>query len=332
MAKTLTRRGSLLAFTSLAAGPALTPAVVRAGTTLPDKPLRIVIGFVAGGGADAVARVIAKGLERRTGRYVTVESRPGSAGANPGELIKNGPADGSMVAMLASNSLAAKLVIKNFPFDPSTDIVPLGIAGTFPLGFAVSPKIGVATFTEYLGWLKQGDAKRRRLGNTSSEAFIDVLGRTISRAFDVDLQIVPYRGALPMVNDLEEGRIPAAVTAATSLLRHHRGHGLKLLMTSGPSRMRVAPDVPTAREVGVAALEMQEWYGFFAARATEPDIVAEWNRQLRLVLMEPEIVSEMAQLGLDAEPSTPTEAEARLAAHVESWRIRMKEAGMIPVN
>lgn len=332
MTDTITRRRMLSGTGSLAAGLVLAPSIVGARNVLPDRTLRIVVGFVAGGGADNVARLVARALQRRLGRYVIVENRPGSAGANPGELIRTGPSDGSMVAMLASNSLASRLSLQSFPFDPVTDIAPIGIAGTYPIGFAASPRTGVETFSGYLDWLDQGDAARRRLGNTSSDAFIEVLGHTINRALDIGLQIVPYRGAAPMVNDLADGRLPAAVTAATSFLQHHRGGRLRLLMTSGPRRLKVAPEVPTARELGIDALDMQEWYGFFASLATPPEIVDEWNRQLEAVLTDEEIVAEMAQLGLDAAPSTPQEAQARLVAHLADWKIRMREAGMTPTN
>jgi tripartite-type tricarboxylate transporter receptor subunit TctC len=332
MVKVLTRRRSLLTLASLAAGAVMAPAVVRARSALPDKTLRILVGFVAGGGADTVARLIARSLERRTGRYVIVENRPGSAGAHPGELIMKGGPDGATVAMLASNSLAARLAVKDFPFDPLTDIAPIGTVGTFPLGFAVSPTIGVTTFAEYLDWLKRGDAKARRLGNTSSDAFIDVLGHTIGRAFDIDLRIAPYRGAAPMVNDLRDGRLPAAVTAATSFLQHHRGRRLRMLMTSGPERMRVAQDVPTARELGVSGLEMEEWYGVFASPETSPEVVAEWNLHLYHALADRNLAGELAQLGLEVDPSAPDELRPRLEAHLAGWRVRMKEAGMAPMS
>lgn len=325
----LTRRRSLA---GLAAGLVAAPHVLRAQSRLPEKSLRILVGFVAGGGADTVARLIGQALERRTGRHVVVENRPGNNGATPGELVRNGPADGSMVAFLASNSLACKLTAKSFPFDPLQDIAPLGLAGRFPIGLAVAPTLGLGNFAEYLDWMKQGDAKRRRLGNTSSEAFIDVMSHTIAHELDVELQIVPYRGAAPMVNDLRDGRLPAAVTAATSLLQHHRGGRLKLLLTSGRRRMRFAPDVPTARELGVPALEMQEWYGFFTAPATPADVVAEWNRQIGLVLGDPEMTAQLAQLGLEAAPTTPEEARSQLAQHLADWWLRMKEAGLTPTN
>jgi tripartite-type tricarboxylate transporter receptor subunit TctC len=328
MTLSLTRRRSLLALGSLLAAP----AIVRADPALPERTLRLLVGFVYGGGADTVARIVARGLERRIGRHVVVENRPGNEGATAGELLRTGAPDGTAMALLASNSLAASLKVKAFPFDPLADLAPVSLAGSFPLAFAVSPATGVESFADYLDWLKAGDAARRRLGNTSSDTFIDVLQHTINHALDCTMQIVPYRGAAPMVNDLADGRLPAAVTAATSFLPHHRGGRLQMILTSGRQRMRAAPKVPTARELGMPSLEMEEWYGFFAAPATPTPILEAWNRHLGAVLSDPDVAAEMAQLGLTAEPSSPTELHDRLAAHLKAWRVRMQEAGMTATN
>lgn len=329
---TLTRRRVLHGVGSAIPAAMLAPGISRASTGLPDRPLRLIVGFVAAGGADTVARKLARVLERRTGRYITVENRPGDMGAHPGELVMKGPVDGTMLAMIASNSLAGKLAMRDFPYDPVKDLAPVGIAGTFPLGFAVSPRIGVRTFADYQAWLKEGDDKRRRLGNTSSDAFIDVMSHTVNRAFQGGLSIVKYRGAAPMVNDLAEGRLPAAVTAMTSLLADHRGGRLRLLLTSGQKRMRMAPDVPTAEEVGLPALEMQEFYGFFANKATPPELIDAWNDAIAQALGDRELAAELAQIGLDPQSETPEQTHARLVAHLDDWRRRMKEAGLTPVS
>jgi tripartite-type tricarboxylate transporter receptor subunit TctC len=327
--KSLPRR-PLLALS--AALPALVPLLARADTTLPDKALRILVGFAPGGGADKMARAIAARLERRLGRHVAVENKPGGTAAIPGELLVKSPKDGSVVAFLASTTLASKFVVGDFPFDPLTDITAITIAGTSETALAVSPATGVSTFADYLQWLKAGDADRRRIGNTSSSAFIEVFGRLIGREINASLQTVAYRGALPMVNDLQSGRLPAGVTALTSLLEHHRGGRLRLLLTSGQRRSRLAPDVPTAVELGYPDLEMTEWFGFFASSAVPAPLVAEWNRQVRAVLADGEARAELASLGLEIETSTPEESNALVAAYLRTWKRRLEIVGMGPTN
>jgi tripartite-type tricarboxylate transporter receptor subunit TctC len=337
MTKSLPRRRSFLALGAVCAAPTIAPLLALpsrawAETTLPDKTLHILVGFAPGGGADKMARVIAARLERRLGRHVAVENKPGGTAALPGDLLVRGAKDGSVVAFLASTTLASKFVVPDFPFDPLTDLSAITLAGTSETALAVSPVVGASTFADYLQWLKTGDADRRRIGNTSSSAFVEVFGRLISREIDASLQTVAYRGALPMVNDLQSGRLPAGVTALTSLLEHHRGGRLRLLLTSGHQRLPIARDVPTAAELGYPDLEMTEWFGFFASSAVPAPLVAEWNRHLRDVLADREARAELVSLGLDVETSTPEAFTALVASYLSAWKRRLELVGMGPTN
>jgi tripartite-type tricarboxylate transporter receptor subunit TctC len=317
---------------SLLGAAALAASSARAQTNLPDKALHILVGFQANGGTDVVARLIATQLERRLGRRVVVENKPGGSGGLPAQMVSKGPPDGSTLAFLASTTLVAKLGPSEDPFDPKADLAPISLAGTWPMGLAVSPKLGVSTFPEYIAWLTAGDADRQRFGNTASDAFINAFNRMLSRDLGVTMRAVTYRGTGPLVADLAEGRLPAAVSGIVSLLEHHRGRRLKLLMTTSPARLEVARDIPTARELGLGALELLEWFGFFAHPATPQPLIDEWNRQIRAVLVLPELRGALAQLGMDAGGSTPEQARERVASHLKEWTERMKAVGLDPVN
>jgi tripartite-type tricarboxylate transporter receptor subunit TctC len=325
------RRRSFLGLATAAAATAAASGA-RAQTILPDKTLRLLVGFQANGGTDVCCRLIATQLERRLGRRVVVENKPGGSGGLPGQLVMKGPPDGTTLAFLASTTMVAKLGPTEYPFDPQGDLKPVSLAGTWPMGLAVSPKIGVATFAEYLTWLKAGDAERQKFGNTASDQFIDAFNRLFSQDLGVKMQTVPYRGAGPMVNDLADGRLPASVSGIVSLLEYHRGRRLKLLMTTGSQRLSVANDIPTARELGFADLEVDEWFGFFANSATPEPLVAEWNRHIAAVLSDASLVGSLAQLGMTAGSSTPQEARDRLARHLKEWRARMIAVGIAPAN
>jgi len=324
-------RRSLLGATACAA-PALFSPAGRAQTALPDKGLRILVGFQANGGTDIIARLIANQLQRRLGRLVVVENKPGDAGAVPGELVKKGPADGSTLAFLASTTLVSRLDQSDFPFNPLVDLAPISLAGNWPMGLAVSPKLKISTFEEYLDFLKSDEADRRKLGTTASDAFIRALNLMFSRELGITLKGVPFRGASALVNDLADGRIPAAVSGMVSLLQHHRGGRVKLLMTTSNKRLDVAKGIPTARELGYPGLEVVEWFAFFAKAGTAPPLIEEWNRQLGQVLDDRNLRAELAQLGLDTETSTPQEVAARVVSHQKEWKARMQSVGMQPLN
>jgi tripartite-type tricarboxylate transporter receptor subunit TctC len=140
------------------------------------------------------------------------------------------------------------------------------------------------------------------------------------------------RGAAPLVKDLQEGLIPAGVAALTSLLEHHRGGRIRILMTTGKERLSVGRDIPTAREAGYPQLEMDEWFAFFASAATPPQILQYWNDQIRFVLSDREVKAEMTQLGLGVETSSIEEARARVLVHRKEWQARLETVGMKPVN
>jgi tripartite-type tricarboxylate transporter receptor subunit TctC len=200
------------------------------------------------------------------------------------------------------------------------------------MGLAVSPKLGISTFQEYLHYLKSDEADRRKLGSTASDAFIRAFNLMFSRELGITMKGVPFRGAAALVSDLADGRIPAGVSGMVSLLQHHRGGRVKLLMTTSSTRLDVAKGIPTARELGYPGLEVVEWFAFFAKAGTAPPAIDEWNRQLRNVLDDSNLQGELAQLGLAVESSTPQEVVARVISHQKEWKARMQSVGMQPIN
>jgi len=323
-------RRSLVA---LGAATSLVPLAGRAQLALPDKAIYILVGFSPTGSIDTIARWIAPKLERRTGRRVTVENKAGSGGAIPGDQLKRGPTDGSLLAFMPSTMLVSRLAQKDFPFDPLVDLAPITLVGTYQLGFAVSPKINVNTLDEYLAWVKAGDSTRRRIGSsTGSDTFIEIENRLFDQATGVKLKAVPMRGAAPLAKDLQDGLIPAGVAAATSLLEHHRGGRLRILMTTGKTRLAVAPDIPTARDAGYPQLETDEWFAFFAAAGTPAPVLQEWNDQIRFVLSDNEMKAQMTQIGVGVETTSIEETRARVLAHRKEWQERLESVGMKPVN
>jgi tripartite-type tricarboxylate transporter receptor subunit TctC len=332
MMKYRLRRRSLVALGALCAAPAFIPARARAQTDLPDKALRILVGFAAGGSAELMARAIAPELERRLGRRVTIENKHTNTGAAAGVSLKKDLTDGSVVAFMPSTTLAVMLAGTIFPFDSQSELVPLTVAGTLQAAVAVSPKIGVSSFMEYIAWLKAGPLERARLGITASDAYLKIYGMMIGREIGVRFEDVLHRGAAPLVTALKEGAMPAGLGSVTPLLQHNRDGKVKILATSGRNRVSVLRDVPTVVELGYPHLELAEWYGFFASSASPGPVVVEWNRQLRAVLREGEVIAALAQLGLDVETSTQEEASARFASHLQAWMARKESFGMKPAD
>ena len=314
----------------LAAPAVLGAASARAQGVLPARGVRIAIGYPVGGGTDEMARVIAAALQRRLARPVTIENRPGAAGAIVGEMLKKGPSDGSLLGFIPTATLIGKLTTKSFPFDPQTDVMPLTLAGTYATGFAVSRKLQVATLSEYGKWLQ--DNNDRRFGTTSLQSFTHYFGLMVGKALGQQLEAVYFKGASPLVADVEQAKIPAATSGVTSLLQHHRGARLRILVSSGAARSKTAPDIPTVVELGYPALELQNWYGFFGPPNLSSEVAAAWERELRATIDARDTTELLTQLGLDVETSSGEQCAKRLAADMVRWQTILDSLGLKATN
>lgn len=297
-----------------------------------EKDTRIIVGFERGGGADAVARAIAAQLQRRTSRRAVVDNRTGSFGAVPGEIVRKAAPDGSELALLSSTTLVSRLASKDFPFDPATDLTPLTKVGNFSIAFAVSPTLGINSFAEYVDWLKAGDPSRRRIAVSSNTTFVQVLNILLDRSIGQTLEPVSYRGVLPILSDMKDGRISATVNTLTSLLPPHRGQRVKILMTTGLRRLTAAPSIPTAVELGYPSLDMEEWFAFFGPPAIPPALTVPLIRKLRTAIDDHEMVDVLKPLGLEVETSTPEELVALIDVHKKGWLARMSNTGLAAFN
>jgi tripartite-type tricarboxylate transporter receptor subunit TctC len=299
---------------------------------LPARGARIIIGYPVGGGTDEMARLIAASLQRRLSRSITIENKPGAAGAAVGEILKRAPTDGSVLGFMQTATLIGKLTNKTYPFDPLTDILPLTLAGTYPTAFAVSRKLDVSSLAEYGKWLQSARPEEARFGTTSLNTLIHIFGLMIGKALGRPLEAVYFKGASPLVTDLQEGRIPAGSSGLTSFLQHHRGARLRILVTSDKTRSKMAPDIPTVVELGYPALELHNWYGFFGPVGLSPEVAAAWERELRTTLDERDTSEQLSQLGLDVETSTGKECAERLAADMVRWQTMLDTFGLKATN
>src|SRR5947208_194399 len=162
----ITRRAGL----KIAGAALVAPAMARAETALPDRTLKILVGFPAGGGSDVMARFIAEALKQRTGRNVIIDNKTGASGTLAGEALKNSPPDGTTVCYMPSATVVQKLTMPSIPFDPQADLMPITLAGTVQTAFCVSPTIGVSTLEQYIEWLKTNPA-RATFGTTAMGSF-----------------------------------------------------------------------------------------------------------------------------------------------------------------
>ena len=242
----------------------------------------------------------------------------------------------SQSASNSSATIAARAVDASYTFDPPTDFTPLSLAGTFPLALALSPRIDPSNLSQYVEWLKDddkspvGDKSRRRIGMAAADAYLDVYLRLLGKELGVEMTGVAYRGDRPLLNDLGDNKIPAAIVGLPAALEYHRGGKVKIVIVSTDKRVALAPTLPTAFEFGRTGLVMTEWYGFFAAAHTPAPIVERWNMHIRAVLAQPETAAELTNVGIAVESSTPEELGGRVTTTLQQWKDRMQALGMQP--
>lgn len=307
------------------------PAIGRADTALPDKTLKILVGFPAGGGTDVMARIIAEALKQRTGRNIIIENKGGASGTLAGEALKNSPPDGTTICYMPSATVVQKLTMASIPFDPQTDIAPITLAGTVQTAFCVSPTLGVNSLKEYIEWLKKNPT-RNNFGTTAMGSFTHFFGVMAGQAIGIPLEPVPYRGAAPLVADLQGGHVPAGCGGITDFLEHHRAGKVKVIFTSGQKPTTSAPEIPTVTQLGYPNISILGWYVFFAPPRTPPALIDAWGNELRAVLKLPEIERKMTEFGLDVETSTPAAFSQRMAADFKRWKEILDSIGYKPSN
>lgn len=322
-----TRRDIMMAL-ALATTPLLgLPSGARAQTKWPDKPIRIVLPFGAGGVADFTLRTLADRLSKRLGKRVYIENRPGPGGIDAALSVVNAPPDGytmGLVAILAPLSVAT---FKKLPYDPVTQFEMVSTVGTFDMVFAVKTDAPYRTLGdfikaahEYPGVLNVGTIATGSAQNFGAELF-----KSMAKT---NVVIVPFHRSPDVVMGLLRNDIQMTVEFPPAIQGQINSGDIRVLASSGAKRWPSTPDIPTAAEAGVAGYEVTSWNGVFAPKGTPKAIVEAMNKAIREELATPEVKSLFAGVGVESRGSTPEELMALLKADIQKWEDVMVTAGI----
>ena len=307
---------------------ALCGGVVRADD-YPTRPVRLVVPYAAGGGTDAMARFVARGLEPRLGQPVIVENRPGSGTATGGAYVAKAAPDGYTLLMATSSTLAINAsMYKNLPYDPATDFSPISMVATVPFVLIVHPALGVASVD---GLLRLARQKPGALSYASGGvgAPHHVYMELLKSIAGLDIKHIPYRGGGPAITDVVAGHVPimfADVAQALELVQG--GRVIALGVTTG-TRVATMPQVPTLHEAGIADYEANSWQCLVApARLAEP-VVTRLNKALVEVLATRETQVHFTKLGVQPLATTPAETSAYIRREIARWAKVVRSLGTI---
>jgi tripartite-type tricarboxylate transporter receptor subunit TctC len=323
---TIQRRQLML----LGAAAAL-PAVTRAQATLPIEQPKFFYGFPAGSAGDICARRVAErvGGTPYAKNAAVVENKPGAGGRLALDALKTSPPDGSALTMAQASALTIyPHIYTKLSYDPFADFVTVAISSVMQHGLAVGPMVpeSVKSVRDFLAWAKANPDKAN-FGSPGAGSTPHFIGALLGLNGGVDLKHVPYRGSVPGVTDVLAGQIASMVTPAGDFLQHHRAGKLRLLATSGRTRLPFAPDVPTFAEQGQPELVAEEWFGFYAPARTPASVVAAANAAITKALADRAVIDGLAAVGLIAQGSTPDEQLRSQRAEFERWAPLVKRIG-----
>ncbi|RZJ11484.1 MAG: Twin-arginine translocation pathway signal [Rubrivivax sp.] len=316
----LQRRSALAALAAL-------PLASRAQE---HKPIRLLVGFPAGGGTDAIARLLGEALQASLGTPVIVENKPGAGGQLAAQALKAAPADGTTFFVSHDHTISIlPLVLKNPGFDPAKDFIPVAGFATFPNAFALSGGTPAASLPEYLAWVKK-QGGQGNVGVPAPASVPEFLVKLLGEKNGLSLLSVPYRGSAPMVADMLGNQISAGVGSVPDLIVNHQQKKLRIVAVMGQQRQGVLPEVPTFAELGIAGFEDLPYYGVFAPAGTAPAVVERFSNALAGVIAQPSVKARLTELGLSVGMTTSAQLATRERAYSAAWARIIKAGGFQP--
>ena len=293
----------------------------------PAKPIRILIGFSPGGGADIVTRIIAPAMSESLAQQVLVDNRPGANGIIAAELAAKAPPDGYTLLTAPGNYAFAPALVAKLPFNMATAFAAVGQMVDSPLVVVVHPSLPVRSVKELIAVAKSrpGDLSYASGGVGGSAHLATELFRAAAK---VNLVHVPYKGTGAAMNDLVAGHVPVCFCTLPSALPHAKTGRLRALAVTTPKRSATAPDLPTVAEAGVPGYEMSQWYGLLAPAATPAPVIDKLNAEMRKALRRPQVRSQLLAAGGDATESSPQEFAAFFASEIARWTRVVQSAGL----
>jgi len=314
--KTITRRqaalGLALSATGLAAGK------VRAQAKYPNRPVRVILPFGAGGVADVTARLVAQELSKKLGQNFVIENNPGAGGITAARMALSGPKDGYTLTLLTNGTAISVPLFNHLPFDPLKSFTPISTIGYFTCVFAVAADSPFKTLAEFLkaDQEKPGSVNVGTINVGSTQNLTAELFKSMANAKYV---IVPFRGSPDVVVGLLRHDLQMDMDFYAAVKPSLDNGKLRALATSGTKRSAELPNVPTVQEAGVAGFDVVAWNGLYAPTGTPKEIIDTLNAALHEVLADPALKKRALDLGIDTRASTPAELDARMRSDIAKW-------------
>ena len=322
-------RNALLAAIGASAAAALALASIGAAHSqaYPNKPIRLVVGLPAGGGADTLTRIVAAKLSETMAQQVLVENRVGSGGLIAADAAAKSTPDGYtlLFGSTSYNAIFASFY-KKLPYDPVKDFAPISLVATLPNVLVVNLSLPAKSVSEFIAYAKANPGKIS-YASSGSGSTLHLSMEMLKSMTGIDVVHVPYKGGVLALGDLLSGQIQAMFEILPTDLPYIKAGRVRALAVTTAKRSAQLPDVPTMAEAGVPGFEVTVWYAMFAPAGVPIPIIAKLNADVVKVLNMPDVKERFAQQGADASPSTPEQLVAFQKSEITKWAKVVKESG-----
>ena len=301
-----------------------------AAQTYPTRPVRMVVTFSPGGGADTISRIVAIKLGEKWGHPVVIDNRPGANGVIGADLVAKSKPDGyTLLVQNASHAINPALYSK-LPYNNDLDLIPVTVLSNYPFILTINPSLPAKTFSEFIALAKKrpGEMSYASPGNGSAPH----LGfELLKNAAGIDLVHVPYKGAGPANVDLVSGQVQAFINNILAARAFINSGRIRVLAVTSTERSKAMPDVPTIAESGLPGFDMTGWNGVFAPAGTPKAIVTKIQVDISSVLQLPEVKSRLLSEATEPGGDTSEEFTKLFQAETKKWANVMKIAGVKPL-
>ena len=294
-------------------------------------PIRLLVGFPAGGGTDVIARTLAEKLKDELGTSVVVDNRAGAGGQIAAQALKAAPADGHTLFLSHDHSISIlPLVVKNPGFDAARDFVPVAGFATFANALAVSGGTPAKSVNDYVAWVRKERGGKDTIGVPAPASIPEFLVKLIGAKYKIDVQAAPYRGSAPMLADMLGNQISAGIGSVPDFIENQKAGKIRVVAVIGDKRQAVLPQVPTFAELGLAGLEDLPYYGIFAPVGTPQPVIDRFGVALAKVLKMPDVRERLTAMGLTVEFMPQGQFAGRVRSYTQTWAQIIKNSGFQP--
>jgi tripartite-type tricarboxylate transporter receptor subunit TctC len=291
----------------------------------PDKPLKMVVGFSAGGGTDVVARILAQKMSEALGQTVLVENRTGASGMIAGELVAKSPPDGYTLMMGTQTTFAvAPTLYRKTTLDPARDFSGIAMSAVSPLVLVVHPSVPVHSVKDVIAMAKAKPGQVN-YGSGGLGTSPHMCGELFQAMAGIKLAHVAYRGEAPAINDLIGGQIPFMFSNLSAIVGNVRAGQLRAVGVTGSKRAPALPDVATLAE-SLPGFEVETWFALVAPGGTPRDVRERLNAEVKRALALPDVKQRYLDLGMTADESTPDSVDAYIKSEIAKWTKVIKDA------